>query len=189
MVIIRIIHLIKNNVWLRFLISAIVMFVAIVFFYGVLRDIEYINTLYVDVLNEFAVFLLYCSEFVLELFGFEAITYGKTVEILSDFHNKGIYLDRGCMGRNVMLGYAAVIFVFPGKLIHKLWYIPAGLIIITIINIFRISGLTYIALCCPEYSDINHYFIFKGVAWITILFMWGIWVNKFSNIKTKKNIK
>ncbi|MEA2041964.1 MAG: hypothetical protein U9N85_05365 [Bacteroidota bacterium] len=173
----------NKNKWLKIIAYAGLMLAAIILFYNVLRDIEFINTLYVKVLNEFAVFLLFASEFFLELFGVEVITYGKTVEILSDFYNKGIYLDRGCMGRNVMLAYAAVVFIFPGKLMHKLWYIPAGLIVIILINIIRISALAYIALCCPEYSDINHYIIFKGVAWIAIFVMWSIWINKFSKAK------
>jgi exosortase/archaeosortase family protein len=176
----------KKKYWLRFLISGLIAFLLIYIFYNVMRQNERIDELYVDILHEYAKILLICSEFFTELFGYEVVTWGKTIKILDDFKAGGVYLDRGCMGRNVMLGYATLIAVFPGKIIHKLWYIPMGLVIITIVNILRISGLAITAYCCPEYSDINHYLIFKIAAWAVIFILWVFWFNKFSPFSKKK---
>ncbi len=163
------------------------MFGIIFLFYSVLRNITFINDLYVDILNEFARFLLWASELLLNLFGFKTVTYGKTIEILDNFTNKGIYLDRGCMGRNVMLVFSALVFVFPGNWKNKLWYIPMGLIIIIFINVVRIASLTYISYRYPEHLDFNHYVVFRVVAWIAIFIMWGIWFNRLSGMKNKKS--
>lgn len=165
------------------------MFGFIMLFYTVLRNNETIDTLYVDALNVYAKLLLIGSKFITELFGFEVVTFGKTIKIIDDFKASGVYLDRGCMGRNIMLGYAALIAVFPGKFVHKLWYIPMGLSVITLVNILRISGLAITAYCCPQYSDINHYFVFKVIAWIIIFFLWVIWFNRFSPFAKKKKSK
>lgn len=178
----------KKKYWLRFLISAILLFSFIYLFYTVIRQNTVINDWYVDTLNSFATILLIASKYFTELFGFEVVTYGKSIRIIDGFKAASIYLDRGCMGRNVMLGFAALIAVFPGKFIHKLWYIPMGLLIIIFINILRISGLAITAYCCPQYSDINHHFIFKIVAWAVIFVLWVIWFNKFSPF-LKKNQK
>ncbi len=178
----------KKKYWLRFLISAILLFSFIYIFYTVIRQNIYINNWYVDTLNKFATLLLIGAKYFTELFGFEVVTYGKSIRIIDNFQAASIFLDRGCMGRNVMLGFAALIAVFPGKFIHKLWYIPMGLLIIIFINILRISGLAITAYCCPQYSDINHHFIFKIVAWIAIFILWVIWFNKFSPF-LKKNQK
>jgi len=156
------------------------LFVLIYLFYHFLRENEYIDKIYVNILNKFAGFLLFFAQKFTELFGFEVTVYGKTIKIVDGFKAHGIYMDRGCMGRNVMLAYAALIAVFPGKIIHKLWYIPAGLIIIIFVNVLRISGLAITAYCCPEYSDINHYLVFKIVAWGVIFILWKIWFNRFS---------
>jgi len=179
----------KKKYWLRFLISAVIMFSFIYVFYTFIRQSEAINTWYVDTLNKFATILLLGAKHFTELFGFKVITFGKSIRIIDNFKAASIYLDRGCMGRNVLLGYAALIAVFPGKFVHKLWYIPMGLLIITFVNILRISGLAITAYCCPEYSDINHHFIFKIVAWIVIFILWIIWFNKFSPFvkKTQKD--
>ncbi|MCF6366368.1 MAG: archaeosortase/exosortase family protein [Bacteroidales bacterium] len=180
---------IKKKYWLRFLIGGIISFVLIYVFYHILRKNDVIDDLYVDILNYYAKILLICSKFITELFGFEVVTFGKTVKIIDDFKASGVYLDRGCMGRNVMLGYAALIAVFPGKFLHKLWYIPMGLIVITFVNILRISGLAITAYCCPQYSDVNHYVIFKVVAWVVIFILWIIWFNNFSPFAKKKKLK
>lgn len=178
----------KKNYWLRFLISIVIAFILIYVFYSILRKYEIIDTWYINILNKFATLLLIGSKFITELFGFEVVTYGKTIKIIDGFKASGIYLDRGCMGRNVMLGYAALIAVFPGKLVHKLWYIPMGLSVITFVNMLRISGLAITAYCCPQYSDVNHYVVFKIVAWIVIFILWLIWFNRFSPFANKRKL-
>lgn len=175
--------------WLQFLIRGVLLFIIILVFYNILRQNEYVNRIYVNILNKFAQFLLFASAKFTELFGFEVTTYGKTLKIVDEFKAHGIYMDRGCMGRNVLLTFAGLIAVFPGKFINKLWYIPSGLAIITFVNILRISGLAITAYCCPEYSDINHYLVFKIVAWVVIFILWIIWFNRFSPFAEKRKAK
>ncbi len=177
----------QNKYWLRFLINGIILFAVVYIFYHILRRYEFIDDLYVHGLNKFAQFLLFVSKKFTELFGFEVTTYGKTIKIVDDFKAHGVYMDRGCMGRNVLLAFAGLTAVFPGKLKDKLWYIPMGLIVITFINVLRISGLAITAYCCPQYSDINHYLVFKIVAWSVIFILWVIWFNRFSPFKKEKN--
>jgi len=90
------------------------------------------------------------------------------------------------MGRNVLIGFAGLISVFPGMFKQKLWFIPMGLAILIFVNVLRISGLAITAYCCPEYSDINHYVVFKIVAWIVIFLLWMWWINKFALKAIKK---
>jgi exosortase/archaeosortase family protein len=172
--------------WLRFLIFGGIALGAIFLFYSVLRDIKIVNNTYVNILNEYAKLLLWGSKLITELFGFEVTTYGKTIKIIDDFKASGVYLDRGCMGRNILLGFTALIAVFPGKTINKLWYIPTGIVILTVVNMLRISGLAVTAYCCPQYSDVNHYLVFKIVAWFVIFTLWLIWFNRFSPFSRKK---
>ncbi len=178
--------------WLMFILRAIVLFFIFLLFYKLLRKIPFIDRIYIDILHKFASFLLNMSSFFIGLLGYEVTTYGKTIKIIDDLYTPGVYLDRGCMGRNVILAYAGLIAVFPGKIVHKLWYIPLGLVIITFINILRIAGLAVIYHRWPEYGDVNHYVIFKYTAWLIILILWMIWVNKFSKLSLKnykKNVK
>jgi exosortase/archaeosortase family protein len=179
----------KKKYWLRFLLFGALAFILILLFYNVLREIKGINDFYVNTLNMYAKILLWGSKHMTELFGYEVTTYGKTIKIIDGFVASGIYLDRGCMGRNVLLGFSALIIVFPGKTIHKLWYIPMGIMILTLVNMFRITGLAVTAYCCPQYTEINHYFVFKVAAWIIIFILWLIWFNRFSPFSKSKTQK
>jgi len=190
---VEIISKIKNSLfgenkkyWLRFLVGGLIFFVIAIVFYQLIRKVEFIDNLYVAILNKFAIFLLDASQWLVSLFGYETVTYGKTIKIIDSLTTMGVYLDRGCMGRNVMLSYAGLITIFPGPWKQKIWYIPTGVIILILVNIIRISGLAIIAHCCPEYSDVNHHVIFKYTAWAVIFIMWIIWLNKFSPFSTKK---
>jgi exosortase/archaeosortase family protein len=180
------IRLIFSDKVYRFLAGIVIIFLIFIVFYYILRKINFINTWYINQLNQFTIFLLYSSKLVVQQFGYEVVTYGKTIQIIDHFRASGVYLDRGCMGRNVMISFLGLILVYPGKFIHKLWYIPMGLIILISVNISRISALTIIAYCCPKYSDINHHVIFRIVAWAVIFLLWAVWINKFGTIKFKK---
>ena len=178
----------NKKYWLRFLLRGGILFAVFLLFYGFLRKVDIINTWYEIGLNNFAIFLLDISASFLHLLGYEVVTYGKTVKIVDNLITSGVYLDRGCMGRNVLLAFSAFIIIFPGKVKNKLWYIPLGIIILNFVNILRIVGLAITYHCCKEYGDINHHFVFKIIAWAVIFLLWVIWINKFSpfNKTTKK---
>jgi exosortase/archaeosortase family protein len=128
--------------------------------------------------------LLVVSRLVLELLGFKTELVGKTVRIAG---TGGVYLNRGCLARNLMGLYVGFILAYPGKIKHKLWVIPAGLIVITILNVARICGLAYLVLCCPEHVDINHHVIFKYTVYFFIFMMWYFWIKYYSvSAKPKK---
>ena len=76
--------------------------------------------------------------------------------------------------------YVGFILAYPGKIKHKLWVVPAGLLVIIILNIMRISGLTYLVLRWPEYVDINHHVIFKYTVYFFIFLMWYFWIKHYS---------
>jgi exosortase/archaeosortase family protein len=180
---------IKNQKGLRFLVNIALLGILFTFFYYFLRDFKFVNDIYLWGIEQFSYFLLTCSKYLVQTFGYEAVTYGKTIRIIDGFTARGVFLDRGCMGRNVLLAYAGLIIAAPGNFKNKLWFIPMGLAIITFVNIIRISGLAITAHCCTEYLDINHHFVFKISAWIVIFFLWVIWFKKYMNPKKKTNIQ
>jgi exosortase/archaeosortase family protein len=151
-------------------------------FYTFLRDTAFIHNLYEEITAILTKNLLIASKHFLNILGFETEVFGKTIRITG---TGGVYLDRGCLGRNLMGLFAGFIIAYPGIIKKKLWYIPLGLVLITIINIFRISALAYIVVCCPEHVDINHHVIFKYTVYTLIFLMWYIWIKRV-NIRPKK---
>ena len=88
---------------------------------------------------------------VLNLFGFNCLTFGK---IISNTDGVSLILDRGCVGRNVLLVFMAFIIATPAEVWRKFAYIAAGLAVIVLLNVLRISLLMYVASLQLFYSKI-----------------------------------
>ena len=151
-------------------------------FYYFFRDVAFIHRQYELGIQLFTDFLLSATDFFLNTFGFQTGRYGKVIYIEG---TQGIFLDRGCLARNLMGLYVGFVLAYPGPLKHKLWYIPIGVLLINIFNVFRLGGLAIVVKCCPEHVDINHHYIFKMVVFALILLLWYIWVFKFDTKKAK----
>lgn len=69
---------------------------------------------------------------------------------------------------------------FPGPWKHKLWFIPLGLIIIHLVNVFRISGLAYYLKYTPpqEYWEFSHDYIYRPFFYVVMFALWIWWVEK-----------
>ncbi len=104
-----------------------------------------------------------------------------------------------CASLKQWMHWLFLMLLFPGPWKHKLWYIPAGLVIIEWTNVIRICGIMLMQIYWPNIhihlfgNDINtfhlgHDYIFKFFFYLVIFLMWMLWVEKFYNksLKTKK---
>ena len=91
-----------------------------------------------------------------------------------------VWIGGPCDGVSVMAIFLIFVSAYPGNQIHKLWYIPLGILAIHFINILRVSGLTLINFYAPEYLDFNHNYTFTFLVYGFIFILWITWVNKFS---------
>ncbi len=169
----------------KFFINGALLFVLWWVFYTFFRNTAFIHAIYEDATALLTKNLLITSKYFLNIWGFETEIFGKTVRIVG---TGGVYLDRGCLARNLMGLFTGFIVAYPGIIRKKLWFIPLGLVLITIINIFRISGLAYVVLCCPQHVDINHHVIFKYTVYILIFLMWYIWIQKINILPKEKSV-
>jgi len=87
----------------------------------------------------------------------------------------------GCSGLKQFLEWVVLMTFFPGPWKHKFWFIPTGLIIIHLVNVFRISGLSILLLYFPEHWQFTHDYIFRPFFYVVMFAMWVLWVEKFRN--------
>jgi len=86
-----------------------------------------------------------------------------------------------CDGFTLYLAFAWLILAFPTpQWKSKIWFLPIGIVIISILNMMRVGGLSLVAMYLPEYVDINHKYIFKILVYLAIFLMWALWMKKFS---------
>ena len=95
-----------------------------------------------------------------------------------------------CASLKQWMHWLFLMILFPGPWKHKLWYIPAGLVIIEWTNVIRICGVLMMQIPWPNSFHLAHDYIFKLFFYFVIFLMWMIWVEKFYNptlTKTKQD--
>lgn len=127
------------------------------------------------------------SWLVNHLLGYKIQTYNNTMF----FPNGGyIAIERICSGLKQIFEWIILIILFPGSWKHKLWFIPAGIITIHLINIFRIVILSVVLMHWPAQWHHVHDWIMTPFYYAVIFALWVVWVEKIKNrgksLKTDK---
>jgi exosortase/archaeosortase family protein len=91
-----------------------------------------------------------------------------------------------CASLKQWMHWIFLMVLFPGPWKHKLWYIPAGLVIIEWTNVVRICGVLLMQVPWPNSFHLAHDYIFKTFFYLVIFLMWMLWVEKFYNPTLKE---
>lgn len=98
------------------------------------------------------------------------------------FYVRNFYPTRmveGCNAMSVMILFTAFIFAFykgPKTFIFLL----AGLIVLYIMNLFRIVALNIVMIDYKQYGKAFHDFIFPAVIYGAVVLLWLIWIKFFA---------
>jgi exosortase/archaeosortase family protein len=118
------------------------------------------------------------SWIVQNMLGMEVSVSDKTIF----WANQGyIKITYGCSGLKQMIQFSLLMLVFPGPWKHKLWFIPLGILIVHITNLFRIVGLGVVIVTIPDYWDFSHDYVFRPFFYVVIFGLWIFWVEKIKN--------
>lgn len=86
-----------------------------------------------------------------------------------------IYINEGCSGLKQMIQFALLMMLFPGPWKKKLWFIPLGVFIMHLTNLFRVLGLTVVMMKWPQDYMFSHDYIFRPIFYIVIFLLWMWW--------------
>ena len=89
-----------------------------------------------------------------------------------------MYINEGCSGLKQMLQFSLLMIFFPGPWKKKLWFIPQGVIIMHLTNLFRVVSLAVVMNNWPQYWDFSHDYIFRPIFYVVIFGLWIFWVEK-----------
>lgn len=92
-----------------------------------------------------------------------------------------VRIIEGCNAVSVMILFASFIVAFSGKFWKTVLFIISGVLLIHILNVFRIAFLTMGLLHYKEYEVLMHDIIFPLFIYGVVFGLWVIWINKFSN--------
>lgn len=123
----------------------------------------------------------------LQALGFspELVASGNTANLIfiNGIGTPAVRVESGCDGLDLMVLFLIFIVVFSGKQKAKLWFIPAGILAIHVVNIIRITILAIINNYDSELMQFNHKYTFTVVVYVFIFVLWYVWINKFSGLK------
>jgi exosortase/archaeosortase family protein len=140
---------------------------------------EIMGTWPVPIISGFTVQLLFDNSlwFNQKILGMDITTLDTTMF----FRDCGyILINSSCSAVKQFMQWLVLMLLYPGPWKHKLWFIPAGIFILHLTNIFRIVGLSVVLLNWPAYWDWSHDWVFRPFFYVVIFAMWVLWVEKFT---------
>lgn len=166
----------KQNRFLKFLISSSATYVVLYFIYEfVIKKYTFWDQVFIRV-------IINSTEPVLHAMGY------KTFKVLGNDEfqsigidgSNGVWVGAACNAVTLFFLFAVFIIAYPGQQKGKLWYVPLGIFTIHILNILRVTALAIIAFYKPDLLDFNHTYTFTFIIYGYIFLLWIIWVNKFA---------
>ncbi|PCI99637.1 MAG: hypothetical protein COB15_04015 [Flavobacteriales bacterium] len=134
--------------------------------------------------------IVYFSSKILTSFNYMIYVDNQTIGIYDAASN--VFVGTGCNGLEMMVLFVGFVLIFDGSWKHKIWFIPAGIIILHILNIARVLSLIFIGKYFTlELLEFNHKYTFTIILYVITFFGWMIWVKYFSqtNSNIKKDVK
>lgn len=169
-----------NNPFVKFLFFAAVLFLGWFFIIEhLLIELTGINKLLIESLIDI-------SGGILSILGFELIPEPPSDVIIRTVGidgTSGVWVGDPCNGLEVIAIFIIFMLAIPGPIRHKLWFIPAGVVLIHIVNAIRIAVLAWLSSKDYAYLDFNHDYTFKVVVYTMIFLMWVYWVKKLSPLQ------
>jgi exosortase/archaeosortase family protein len=76
--------------------------------------------------------------------------------------------------------FSLLIIFITGQWKHKAWFIPVGIVILHLTNVFRIICLVVIAMHWPQQIHYAHDNLLRILYYIVIFGLWVVWVEKIA---------
>lgn len=109
------------------------------------------------------------------------ITHRSDKSVLYLGTEKLLGIAHECNALVLFVLFAGFVISFPGYWKQKLWFIPAGMVAIWLVNICRVIALILIQIYHPSYLYFNHKYTFTILVYGFIFGLWMLWVKKFAN--------
>ncbi|HEY4797521.1 MAG TPA: archaeosortase/exosortase family protein [Bacteroidia bacterium] len=123
------------------------------------------------------------SRYILEWMGYATEIMGNRMMKIQG--TPGLYIGDSCNGISLFALYSIFIIAFPGKIVSKIIFIPAGIVLIHFLNVLRVVSLALIETRSYAWTEFNHTYTFTILIYALIFLIWIIWINKFSGFKKK----
>ncbi|RZK42863.1 MAG: hypothetical protein EOO90_05935 [Pedobacter sp.] len=121
--------------------------------------------------------LIYFSSELIDLFGFYTVSNESDVMVVNGPH---LRVNYSCVGLGVMSFFSAFVIAFPAKLKAKVKLFLIGIVMIYVLNVFRIAGLgVLMGIFKSQRSNFEyHHEIFNAIVYLCIFLLIFFWIKK-----------
>ena len=166
----------KQNAFIKFVFTAGFLYLFLYLIY------QFIVKKYTYYDQKFIGSIIISVEFTLKHLGYTTFTVlqDRDYQVIGIDGSNGVWIGSNCNAITLFSLFSVFIIAYPGKLKDKLWFVPAGILAIHILNILRVISLVLIAYYYPQYLNFNHTYTFTFIVYSFIFLLWMIWVNRYS---------
>ena len=87
----------------------------------------------------------------------------------------GVRIGAPCDGVALFALFTIFVLAFPGAVLPKIWFIPAGIAVLHAANILRVVLLVRIQVIAPEWLEFNHDYTFTVFVYGLVFALWHLW--------------
>ncbi len=98
-------------------------------------------------------------------------------------NNGFVYVNASCSGLKQFYQWVILMLLYPGPWKHKAWFIPLGLLIIHVVNIFRIVSMTFVTINYSQHWNFIHDYIMRPFFYVVMFALWVWWNERFYHRK------
>jgi len=161
--------------------EALLFFVKFFVLMGLLLFLELLNPVNQKVILPFTNLLVKSSVFLLQLLGTKASAAG-TLIVSPQF---AADVKAGCTGVEPVIILLSAILAFPSPWKAKVCGAVVGMVVLQVVNLFRIVSLVYLGINHPTYFHDAHTYIWQIVIIALSLFLWMIWARRLKPYESK----
>lgn len=131
------------------------------------------------------------AEWFLELFGYPLRIFddGEFRNHVGIAGSMGVTIGAPCDGIVLFALFVIFVVAFPGPILHKLWYLPLGVVLIHLSNVLRVVALAIIVDINPNWLAFNHDYTFTVLVYSLVFALWYLWIKFFSPLSGKSTPK
>lgn len=138
-----------------------------------------VSFLGLDISSAFNFMVIHLTEIIHSILlwmGFDVEIVGN--HILRHDNGAAVKIVWACTGYKQAYIFAMIILLYKGPFLRKLWYIPAGLIVVYLFNIFRMTMIVAAIRKNPDSFEFLHEGVYKYMFYGIIFLMWVLWEEK-----------
>jgi exosortase family protein XrtF len=117
---------------------------------------------------------------LLRLCGFAAAVDPAHPNLVLMNGQQSVVVGPPCNGLVLYALFGGFVLAFPGPWQRKLWFIPAGILLIWCLNVLRVAALALNQYYSHQTVDFNHHYTFTFVVYAFIFGLWMLWARRLA---------